>query len=518
MPLPAEDTPWPPPKMLPIYDDMRQADVWYVGDKHALAEHYGRLVQRERDRPSVQSYLWAQGRPLDEPERRVHVPVAGDIASASAGLLASEAPTIRFENTAAQTRFDQLAEDGGLHMRLIESLEQCAALGDSYLATVWDREAVPDRALLTTWAGDMAIPTIRYGRLIEVTFWRELERTGDTVVRLLERHAVEQGVGLIDYGLYEGTSANLGELIPFGQHEDAAHIDALVEPGTNRQLTGIPYLTATHIPNIRPNRRHRGYHGRSDYAAPVWDEMDAIDQTMTSWMRDIRLGKGRIAVPRGALTSLGEGQGSHFDMEREVYDELELDPSASGFGITVSQFQIRTEEHRATKDDLLATIARSCGYSPSTFGLAEVGERTATEVVDRKESSMTTTERKGMYVKTALRRIAQSWLALDAAQFNTGVDASTPPTVEMAPAERPSRESEARSIQMLRAAEAISTWLVVKRQHPEWTDTEVQEEADRIEKERSAVTAADPWMSASEGLAGNQLDDGAPPEGSDDGE
>lgn len=513
MPLPAEDSPWPPRQMAPIYDDMRQADVWYTGDKHDLAAHYGRLVQRERDRPSVQAYLWAQGRALDEPERRVHVPVAGDIASASAGLLASEAPTVRFENSAAQARFDQLAEDGGLHMRLLEGLELGAALGDCYLATVWDREAVPDRALLTTWSGDMAIPVIRYGRLIEVTFWRELERTGDTVVRLLERHAVEAGTGFIEYGLFEGTTANLGRSVPYGAHPDAAHIDALVEPGTNRQPTGINMLTATHIPNIRPNRRHRGYLGRSDYAAPVWDQMDAIDQTMTSWMRDIRLGQGRIVVPSGALTSLGEGQGSHFDMHREVYDEIGVDPSTSGFGITVSQFQIRTEEHRATKDDQLATIARACGYSPSTFGLAETGERTATEVVDRKESSMTTTERKGMYVKTALRRIAQSWLALDAAQFNSGVDASAPPTVEMAPAERPSRESEARSIQMLRAAEAISTWLVVKRQHPEWTDTEVQEETARIERERAAVTDADPFADVGRELAGNQLDDG---QGDDD--
>ncbi|MFY7069593.1 hypothetical protein ACOQFV_27360 [Nocardiopsis changdeensis] len=506
MPLPDENTPWPPKNLVDAYDDMRQADVWYTGDKYQLAEYYGTLVKRDRDRPSVQAYLWAQSRRLDEPERRVHVPVAGDIAAASAGLLASEAPTIRFENAQAQTRFDQLAEDGGLHMRLLEGLELCAALGDCYLATVWDREAVPDRALLTVWPGDMAIPTIRYGRLIEVTFWRELSREGDVVLRLLERHAVEDGAGLIEYGLYEGTTANLGTRRPFNRHPDAAHLDALTDD-QGRQLTGIGMLTATHIPNIRPNRRDRGYLGRSDYAAPVWDEMDAIDQTMTSWMRDIRLGKGRIAVPAGVLESLGEGQGSYFDLDREVYDEINVDPKAPGFGITVAQFQIRHEEHRATKDDLLATIARSCGYSPSTFGLAEQGERTATEVVDRKEASMTTTERKGMYVKTALRRISQAWLALDAAQFDSGVDVLDPPTVEMAPAERPSRESEARSIQMLRAAEAISTWLVVKRQHPEWTDTEVQEEAARIERERAAVTDADPWMGAAEGLAANRLED-----------
>jgi A118 family predicted phage portal protein len=502
--------------MTDVYADMAEADVWYVGDKRALAEYYGRAVQRERDRPSVEARLWAQPRPLDEPERRVHVPVAGDIASASAALLCSEAPTIRFEDTLTQKRFDKLAEDGGLHMRLLEALELGAALGDSYLTTVWDKEAVPDRPILTSWAGDMAIPTIRYGRLIECTFWRELSREGDTVVRLLERHAVEQRVGLIEYGLYEGTAAHLGKRIPYREHPDAEHIDALVDRD-GRQLTGIDMLTATHIPNLRPNRRHRGYLGRSDFAAPVWDQFDAIDQTMTSWMRDIRLGQGRIIVPQGALSDLGEGRGSHFDMHREVYDELSM-PPGTGEGLTVAQFAIRIEEHRGTFDHLLSTIARSCGYSPSTFGLAEAGERTATEVIDRKASSMSTTEHKGMYVKTSLRRIVQSWLALDAAHFASGVDASTPPTVEMAPPERQSPESLARTLQMLRNAEVISDYLSVKMQHPEYTEPQILEEVDRMKADRT--TEADPWADGA-AVAGNLLGRGAadgppveePPEG-----
>ena len=502
MPLPAEGSPWPPKQMAPHYADMAEADVWYTGDKRALAEYYGRELKRDRKTGSLADRLWAQPVDLTQPERRVHVPIAGDIASASTDLLFSEAPTVRFENTTTQTRFDQLSEDGGLHMRLLEAAELGAALGDSYLTTVWDKDVVPDRPILTSWAGDMAIPTIRYGRLLSVVFWRELERTGDTVVRLLERHAVEQGVGFIEYGLYQGTTSSLGRRVPFTEHDDAAHIDALVDDH-DRQLTGINQLTATHIPNARPNRKHRGHLGRSDFAA-VYDEFDALDQVMTSWMRDIRLGQGRAVVPSGALQNLGEGRGSFFDVHREIYDELSM-PPRTGEGLTVMQFGIRVEEHERTSDHLLATIARSCGYSPSTFGLAEegAGGRTATEVTDRKSRSISSSSRKGMYWKTAIRRISQAWLALDAVHFKGGGDPSAAPTVELAPPETPSEETTARTLQMLESAGAISRYLMVSKQHPEWTESEIAEEVDRINADRGSE--ADPWASAST-LAGNQLD------------
>lgn len=508
MPLPEANTPWPPKTMTDVYADMREADVWYTGDKRDLAEYYGREVRKDRKSGALADRLWAQPRGLDEPERRIHVPVAGDIASASADLLFSEAPTIRVDDAPTQERLDVLIEEAAVHMRLLESAELTAALGDGYLTSVWDKEAVPDRPILTSWAGDMAIPTIRYGRLLEVVFWREVERDGSKVIRYLERHAVEQQAGFIEYGLYEGTSENLGRRIDLGGHEDTRHLVDLVD-AEDRQATRIPYLTATHIPNVRPNRRHRGHLGRSDYGAPVYDEMDALDQTVTSWMRDVRLGQGRAVVPSGALEDLGEGQGSHFNVAREIYDELSMPPK-TGEGLTVMQFEIRDEAHRRTADHLLSSIARSCGYSPSTFGVAEEGgERTATEVVDRKSRTVASSSRKGMYWKASMRRILQSFLALDAAHFNGTGDPTKPITIELAPPEQPSMESVARTVQMLDAAGAISDYMKVTMRHPTWREPEVQEEVARIQKERT--TEADPWARGNE-LAGNQPA-GDPPEG-----
>jgi hypothetical protein len=46
--------------------------------------------------------------------------------------------------------------------------------------------------------------------------------------------------------------------------------------------------------------------------------LSAIDETYSSWMRDIRLAKSRIIVPAGYLASTGPGMGAGWE-DREVY-------------------------------------------------------------------------------------------------------------------------------------------------------------------------------------------------------
>lgn len=530
MPLPAPDSPWPPPQIVPVYDGMVEADVWYEGDVARLAEFYGSRARTvggaaERDR------LWAQGRDLTEPERRVHVPLAGDIAGTSADLLFAEPPTFTIEAdpgaaegepatgtrstlSRTQDRLDELVEDGGVHMRLLEGAEYAAAHGDGYLSLAWDADLVK-RPILVPRTGDTAIPVFRFGRLVEVTFWRELSREGDTIVRLLERHAVEQGAGLIEYGLFQGTSANLGHRVPFSEHPDAAYLDRTTS-GTGRQLTGIPYLTATHIPNMRPHRRLRGAHGRSDFAAPVYGLFDSVDRVMWSWLRDIRLAAGRVFVPPEYLTDLGPGEGAEFDAGREVYEQLNMPPGSSdGGGLTINQFDIRVDEHQRSMESFVRQAVHSAGYSPQTFGLDGDAAVTATEVTARQRRSMTTRGRKWMYCKPALRRILQAMLALDRAVFKTPGVEDFMPAVEIAPAVSPEPETQARTLQMLDAAGAISTYLKVSTLHPEWSESEIAEEVERIRADQAAGAPIDPYRSL-DGLAGQDPDDGPP--GADDAE
>ncbi|NUQ88951.1 MAG: phage portal protein [Glycomyces artemisiae] len=494
MPAFAADSAWPPKAAVGVYADMAEADAWYTGDKGELAKFYGQTSQRERH----PERLWTQTRAFTERERRLHIPLAGDIASTSADLLFSEPPTFTVEDTKTQDRLNTLIDEGGVHMRLLEAAEQAAALGDAYLALAWDRDVIPDRPILVAWPGDAAIPTFRWGRLTEVVFWREISREGERVVRFLERHAVEQGKGVIEYTVHVGTSAILGELAPLADYDDTK---PYAELDGGRQETGIGLLTATHIPNMRPNRKHRNAHGRSDYAG-IYDLFDGLDATWTSWLRDIRLARARLIVPQGYLESLGPGQGAVVDLEREIWTELNMDPSHSQ-GITMNQFAIRVAEHEASAARFTERAVSSAGYSPATFGLdLQGGGQTATEVVHRQRRSMTTRARKAEYWAPALRRILEAMLALDAVQFSSGIAVEVP-TVEFGDVVAPDPEATARTLQLLEAAGAISTYLKVATLHPDWDGEQIDEEVTRI-RDDGATLVATP-----------DLDDDGPPAGDD---
>lgn len=504
MPIPVANDVWPPLAVADIYADYEEADAWYSGDKTRLTKLYGNRAARTREEWHEYVHrLWAQERDLTTPETRLHIPLAGDIAATSADLLFSEPPAFTVDKT-AQDRLDEILDEGGAHMRLLEAAEVDAGIGDVYLKLAWD-EDVAKRPILAVEHGDAAIPTFRWGRLVEVTFWQELEHNGSKVIRLLEHHEP----GFITYAVYEGNSTNLGTAVPLADREDTKRLDAITDD-QGRQATGIgPLLTATHVPNMRPNRKHRGRpYGRSDYAAPCYDQFDALDQVWTSWMRDIRLGRARLIVPAGYLQSQGPGQGATFNADREIWSELNMDPSQlSGGGITMNQFSIRVAEHKVSAEELVRLAAQAAGYSAQSFGLHGDGSApTATEVGARKERSMITRGRKAQYWIPALKRITEAMLALDKA-LGWSTFGPLVPTVEFPDAVSQEAESLARTIKLMRDAEAASTDTLVRMAHPDWDEPKVAAEVrqiiaesgngtDPIEKATGAVRDAFPGQPA----------------------
>ncbi|MET8335488.1 hypothetical protein ABZV14_11485 [Streptosporangium canum] len=270
--------------------------------------------------------------------------------------------------------------ENGLQATLLEGAEVGAALGGYYLRALWDTE-VSKRPWLAAVHADAAVPEFRWGKLAAVTFWRVVEQLDDhTFLRHLERHEP----GRILHGLYSGERGDLGKPIPLASNPATAGLQPVVE-------TKIKKLTAVYVPNMRPNREWRNLPaganlGRSDFAGPVLSLMDALDETCTSWMRDVRHGKGRIHVLSSYLQSQSPGKGAYFDPDREVYEALNVLGGDDRMEITATQFAIRVAEQRDTAAELLASILRATGYSTHSFGLTGDVAVTATEVtaeVDR---------------------------------------------------------------------------------------------------------------------------------------
>lgn len=484
MPLPISnmETKWPPEAWAPVYATYREHDAWYSGDPNRLAQVYSSMIYT----PTPRGRHWAKDL-YEERRTMLHVPLAGDMASVSADLLFSEAPKFTIPEAhletaapgsiAVQERLEQIVNDGGIVNRLLEGAESCAAIGGIYLKPTWDRELSP-YPILTIAQADNAIPVFRFGILQQVTFWKCIEEDEDVFWRLLEHYEVVNGKTVLLNGLYKGERDTLGIRVGLAAHPATAGLDDEIP-------FDLPGLAVEYVPNMRPNRRHRGSAvGQSDYSGSE-GLLDALDEVYTSWMRDIRLGQGRIIVPEEWL-EVRNGE-KRFDVDKEVFTTLSVDPlNAGGLGITVSQFEIRTQQHRDTSLELLDRIVAAAGYSPQTFGLKIDGRaESGTALNIRERRSFVTKAKKERYWRPAVERALQLMLQIDRLHLGGKVDPQDfRPSVEFQDSLQNDVSQVAATVELLSRAEALSVQTKVRMVHPDWTAEQIQKEVDAITADR----------------------------------
>lgn len=507
MPLPTDpNAEWPPRDHQRLNRDMEIADAWWSGDPDRLAQVYGALTGQaahEQRRPSVASRVsdWFWGRSVDSDRRRrerIHVPAAADISATGADLLfggddvhlqiadAHDGEKPPPTAVATEDHLTALTDRIGLGSRLLEAAELCGALGGVYLRPTWDPTSA-DHPLLSVIHADRAVPEWRWQQLAAVTFWSVVEDTGVAVWRHLERHETDgQGRPVILHGLYLGTRTHLGRPMPLADQPATAGLDvdsdgAVEIPDALHRFR----LLARYVPNVRPNRRHRHQPvGRPDTQG-VESLMSSLDETMTSWMRDLRLGQRRIVVPDQYLERHGRGGGADFDLDREVFSPLSIDPGSADSGaITPVDFELRTAQHNETALALFERIVASSGYSPQSFGaLGDGAVRTATEIEAREDRSHRTTMRKRRYWGPAVDDSAHMLLCIDAALFGAQVDVDLRPRLLWPDLDDTSIGDVATSVELIRRAEAASIETRVRLLHPSWDQTEIQAEVRRIQAE-----------------------------------
>ncbi len=261
-------------------------------------------------------------------------------------------------------------------------------------------------------------------------------------------------------------------------------------------------MLAVHVPNIRPNRIDRSSpHGRSDFDG-LRGMMDSLDETYSSWMRDVRLAKARLIVPadylrRKPLDMFEDNSYTYeFDEDVETLVALDIDPEhAGGNPITPSQFAIRSVEHAATAADLIRNIVSQAGYAPQTFGLNIEGlAQSGTALRIREKKSYNTRGKKAAYWKAGLEKIMTAMIHLDAAIYpRAGSDAEHDVKVHFADNMANDISTTSAALNMLNSAMAASTEIKVAMLHPDWSKNQVMEETLKIMKEYGVATdAADP--------------------------
>lgn len=567
MPLPTAGSAWPPRQLQQILPQMAVWSAWYGGDVNQLAHVYGGSTDPTSTnffgsdgggfRVTVGRALqrWFHGEPTRGPDRRIklHLPIAADLCQSSADLVFADPPTLtigrdtapkrlapagpgqtrqtpgRFSNigttkatTPTQDRLNDYTGDD-LYTRLAEAAELSAALGGVYLRVSWAQD-IADEPFLTVVDADCSIPEFKFDTLTAVTFWQVVAVEGQTVWRHLERHELDsEGYGIVVHALYEGERDNIGHPVPLlDQPETAQFVD--VDHPEGIFSTESPGLAVTYIPNQRPNRRWRtdpvGRHlGRSDLDG-VEQLMDALDETYTSWQRDIRLGKSRLILSRSLTENNGSGQGSTVNLEQEAYSPVNaLLPNAGGMGDLMSQvqFKIRVQEHLDTAMNLLEQIVRSAGYSGHAFSITPQtkGTKTATEVESMDRRSLLTRDRKIRLQTGPISYIVTKLLAVDQAVFqrpNLNLDDDV--QVVFPDGVQESQITLAQTVVALRTAEAATTETLVGIVHPDWDPDDVAEEAAQILKEQGSQVSA-PDQFGGDPNSGEQFPGGAPAARSD---
>lgn len=497
--LPTDNQEWPPRAQAPVAAQIGVWDSWYSGDADRLSSMYGGDLAGDPARPlggwwdtapawrrwlgqTAAKFFWGTKTPEGEKRAKIHLPMARDIARTSAGLLFAEPPTMAVPTKALQKRLDKIASRGML-AGLTEAAELSGGLGGTYLRIVWDKK-LRGHAWLNGVNADAAIPEWRWDALAAVTFWRETRCEGNDVWRHLEYHTP----GWVLHGLYKGGRTELGTRVGLDQDPATAGLN----PNTPTGATG---LTACYIPNMRPAPMWRSVPAAQNLGRADFDGteglMDSLDLVYSSLIRDIRLGVGRIHVPSTYLQSGGPGQGATF-IDRELYAPVHVMGGGldAGLQIEATQLEIRVTEHLAASIDLMQRITSSSGYSTQTFGLiGDTAPVTATEVTARERASFTTRGLKTRnYWTPELEAILPTLLEVDAHVFGTKL-ATDEVTVEFGAGVRDDPVTVAQSLNLLAQAEAASIETRVRMLNPDWDDTKVNQEVQRIRDDQGMITA-----------------------------
>ena len=524
MPIPADSTPWPPPRWVDAYLTYAENEAWWTGNRSLLTSVYGgnsstgaTLLGPNREQGKTRAailerarqFFWgAKGRtatPGAPAAIRSHLPAPANLATLSSDLQFAQPPKFILPGHDS----DSKDADAVLLRNLMgsdRSLAQLgvygetkAALGGVIAIPMWDAEVAPGEVWWESFGPDVAVPEFQSGRLAAVTLWSQVQ-DGRIYWRLLSHHAVENGVGYIEHALFKGTIDGLGKRVPLGDHYLGEPYVELVDENS-RVLTGLNRLDAVYginAPTIEwrkdPTLR---YAGRSDFAQ-LHGMFDDLDRVWSSWMRDIRLGVGRTFVPSQYLTSLGRGRGAAFDEMAEYMTKLDMpgDLVDGKLPIHAQQHQIRVDEHEATLDAAYREILRKAGYSQSAWGegSGEGGQITATEIEDRNAASERTRAKKNMHDRPVLGALARLVLEVHSAQYGGGLqELNEIPSIEFPEMIQESPKDASETVAMLNAAQSISLLMKVTRANPGWTSTQITAEVDRINAELGRA-APDPAM------------------------
>lgn len=542
MPLPEEGKQFPPTEWDAPFARYAMNSAWMSDDLDPVAALLGGLAGSRGDNPATHYHKgdatwrsggvrgrlnsWFNGRIVQattptpgagshEHETRLHLPAAGDIAAMSAAALMQSPPTVRLAsggkplNDRRSEAMDRMFQNDEQRLELYNAAELVAGLSAVALTAHWDPD-VSDHPWMQHTACDAVIPEWRGRFLSAVNLWTTYPITLGAITETVLYHVERHEPGQVIHAIYKGEALSIGRRIPLDSDivpEGLRHLPGIRGATIGADFTvtlpsGVPELTATWWRN-RPTKRLRGMGqferlGRADIegAEPI---LDALDMNSSSWMRDVKVGRAQMIVPKSMTESLGEGRGNGFNADAEYLVPLEFTTLNAGDGdrsILVNQFAIRHEAHAATHLHLFRQLVEhagwtvaGAGYRSSESGGAAV---TAREVSATENRSAATLDVKQLEFKRAMSRLAPAMIALNHRHYAGPEQGDAEVVIEFEDTSDVDPLIQAQIAQAQYNARAASVRTLVAGLHPDWDETQIDRERDVIYLENGIGPEANP--------------------------
>jgi A118 family predicted phage portal protein len=296
----------------------------------------------------------------------------------------------------------KVLKDNDFHTKMIESIEQAAALGGHALKT-WhevrhDKEGNPiegtDSIKIGYAMADQFVPTAWSNSGVEDAIFVTRTAKGGYYYTLLEWHFWDGLTYKIKNELYRAEQKKEGvggdqDILGFRYPLAALYPQLDEETEINTEYSLFTYFRTPKANNIDDNSPL----GISMYANAM-DTLHAIDICFDSFVREFRLGKKRIIVParmiRHVVDPMTGKQVRYFDATDETYEALSTDDPDT-LKIQDNSVSLRVQEHVEAMNALLNILCLQVGLSFGTFSFdANGGLKTATEVVSENSKTYKT--------------------------------------------------------------------------------------------------------------------------------
>lgn len=478
MALPKPNASWPPEN--PLSGLQKDLMVWYSGQdpiSHVKIENKPK-PDPAGVRPSANSQT-----------KTVHSNIVADLANVSAELVMGRPPRISVDensdvNTlltpeqadASQTGMTALCERSGTWGVFRAAAELAAVTGEVYIRVVADPTILEDPIIETVPSVNVD-PTFRYGKLVSARMWTTVGTEGYNVLRWVEER--DNQARVIRNGLYMGTDSNIGQIVPLSSHPATSGLMEIQE-----YPEGIDEMV-WHFPNAKPSRTApETPHGRSNFEGSE-SLISSLNLVYTSMARDLRLGQARLVIPTASL-SRGMNGSAVWENSREIFTDLDLDPTNPSSKPELMQPVLRMSEHIDAANEIITRIVEAAGISPQTVGLGDTGVATSGIAIRLQQAKTLAyiTAWQSLW-GPGIARVIETQAKLSRIVHGNDIIPSrfVPKWPELV---TPDPEVTARTVQLYVVAGAYSTETAVKMAQPELSALEVAAEVARIREEKAA--------------------------------